>query len=241
MHNKINFFNHHLNITQYYYKMTITQDIIKIDNHEIKVIYENNILWCKAINICTYLLYKITSSDMPIRKLISTINVKKEGDFLIKAIKNSRETKYINKQGITELLLKSQKPPEKLLKVANVFDIKLTTLEPIHKDSLNIKVLSKEQQTLGNIIQAFNGESFLLQHTVGKYKIDLYMPDYKLAIECDEYGHSDRNKEYEQTRENYIKNKLECVFIRFNPDAPDFNIFNVINKMYNHIKIHQIA
>ena len=84
-------------------------------------------------------------------------------------------------------------------------------------------------------MQSFNGETFLLQHTVGKYKIDLYLPDYKLVIECDEHWHSDRDKEYEQTRENYIKNKIKCTFIRFNPDTPDFNIFNVINKIYNHI------
>ena len=56
------------------------------------------------------------------------------------------------------------------------------------QDSLNIKVLSKEQQTLGNIMQSFNGETFLLQHTVGKIQIRFFIPNYKLAIEYDEYG-----------------------------------------------------
>ena len=35
------------------------------------------------------------------------------------------------------------------------------------------------------------------QHNFLGYWIDLYFYDYKLAIEIDEYGHSDRNIDYQ--------------------------------------------
>ena len=35
--------------------------------------------------------------------------------------------------------------------------------------------------------------------------------------------------EYEKERAQYIREKLSCKIMRFNPDAPDFSIFTVIN------------
>ena len=69
------------------------------------------------------------------------------------------------------------------------------------------------------------------QYSVDQYKIDLYFPKHKLAIECDEFGHLDRDIEYEVKRQKYIKNKLGCQFIWYNTDAKDFNIFKVINRI----------
>lgn len=95
----------------------------------------------------------------------------------------------------------------------------------------------KEQSTLLQIMQAFNGEDMQRQYPVsrGKYRIDLYFPKYKLAIECDEFGHFDRPEGYDETREEYIKNELNCRFIRYNPDSDNFSIFNVINNIINYI------
>lgn len=86
-------------------------------------------------------------------------------------------------------------------------------------------------------MQAFNGEDMQRQYPVsrGKYRIDLYFPKYKLAIECDEFGHSDRPEGYDETRQEYIKNELNCRFIRYNPDSDNFSIFNVINNIINYI------
>ena len=90
----------------------------------------------------------------------------------------------------------------------------------------------KEQDSIHAILKTFKGENMLTQYSVGTYRIDLYFPDYKLAIECDEYDHSDRDQEYEQTRQHYIEDKLGCKFIRYNPDSKNYNIFNVLNKIY---------
>ena len=58
-----------------------------------------------------------------------------------------------------------------------------------------------------------------------------YFPDFiidcntfKLIIECDEYGHRDRDKKCEKIREDNIILALNknCVFIRFNPDNKQY-------------------
>ena len=58
---------------------------------------------------------------------------------------------------------------------------------------------------------------------------------YKLAVEVDESGHSDRNINDEIERQRALVRELNCVFIRINPDEPDFNIFREINKIHKHI------
>ena len=70
----------------------------------------------------------------------------------------------------------------------------------------------------------------LTQFNVDGYKIDHYFPRCKLAVECDEFGHKDRDIEYEVRQQKYIENKLRCQFIRFNLDARGFNIFEVANR-----------
>ena len=73
------------------------------------------------------------------------------------------------------------------------------------------------------------------QYTVLGYRIDLYFHIYKLAIEVDELGHNDRNIDYEIERQKALQRELNCVFIRINPDAVDFNIYREINKIHRHI------
>ena len=70
----------------------------------------------------------------------------------------------------------------------------------------------------------FKGTVMIDQYSVDNYRVDLYFPEYRLAIECDEFGHEDRDIGYEVTRQKYIENKLDCIFIRYNPDAKDFKI-----------------
>lgn len=99
---------------------------------------------------------------------------------------------------------------------------------------LNIKnyYITKEQQILYNIHEIFKGEEMIDQHNVGQYRIDLYFTKYKIAIECDENDHIDRDIEYEKKRENYITNTLKCTFIRFNPDDDNFNINKICNEIF---------
>ena len=63
----------------------------------------------------------------------------------------------------------------------------------------------------------------------------LYFHKYKLAIEVDELGHNDRNINCEIQRQQALERELNCIFIRINPNAIDFNIFKEMNKMCRHI------
>jgi very-short-patch-repair endonuclease len=103
---------------------------------------------------------------------------------------------------------------------------------------LNINVIRKlfpiETDIVLNIIEVFKNENIRRQFICDKYRIDLYFIDYKLAIECDEIHHI-YNKENDKIREEYIKTKLNCSFIRFNPYDEDFNILHLYNKIHTHI------
>lgn len=67
------------------------------------------------------------------------------------------------------------------------------------------------------------------QFEVGKYRIDCYFPDMKLAVECDEHGHADRDKRKELQREIHIREALGCLFFRYNPHEED--VFTTVRRL----------
>ena len=73
------------------------------------------------------------------------------------------------------------------------------------------------------------------QYSVLGYRTDLYFHKYRLAIEVDELGHTDRNLSNEIERQKALEEELNCVIIRINPDEIDYNIFREINKIQRHI------
>ena len=89
---------------------------------------------------------------------------------------------------------------------------------------------TKEQTVISTTKDAFEGKNMQRQYTVLGYRIDLYFHEHKLAIEVDKLGHNDRSIDYEIERERALERELNCVFIRINPDAVDFNIGKEINK-----------
>lgn len=96
---------------------------------------------------------------------------------------------------------------------------------------------SIESNTLDIVEAALDGFAICKrQYNVDFYRIDLYLPEYKLAIECDEFGHASRSEWTETGRQSYLEIKLGCEFIRFNPNEVDFNIGKVINKIFQKIQ-----
>ena len=65
-----------------------------------------------------------------------------------------------------------------------------------------------EQDIIGALQLAFKGTITNTQHYVVGKKIDLYFPEYKLAIEIDECDHVDRDYEHEQYRQLMIEKNL---------------------------------
>ena len=60
----------------------------------------------------------------------------------------------------------------------------------------------------------FEGENIQPHYSVLGYRIDLYLHEYKLAIEVDELGHTNRNINNEIKRQKALKKELNCIFIR---------------------------
>ena len=66
-------------------------------------------------------------------------------------------------------------------------------------------------------------------------KIDLYIHDYNLAIEVNEFDHCDRNNNDDKKREEK-EEELDCKFIRIDPNEECFNKFKGIKEINRHIK-----
>ena len=130
---------------------------------------------------------------------------------------------YINEERMIELLVGSQQPLAKEL--AEYMGIKI----------IGHKYVRKEAGTIYTIQKVFEGISMKRQFSIGSYRIDLYFPEHKLAIECDEHDHKDRDINYEIRRQKFIEDQLNCKFIRYNPDAKDFMIDSVLNKIFQYI------
>ena len=122
-----------------------------------------------------------------------------------------------------ELLVESQKPMAKEL--AEHMGIKI----------IGYKYVRKEASTIDTIQKDFEGISMKQQFSIEPYRIDLYFREHKLAIECDEHDHKDRDINYEIRRQKFIEDQLSCRFIRYNPDAKDFMTESVLNKIFQYI------
>ena len=132
---------------------------------------------------------------------------------------------YLTYDGVCYILTKSKKSV--IIEVAKDFQINIKT----------ITYSCIEAETTNIIKKTFNGEEILDQYNVNGYKLDLYFPKYNLAIECDERLHLQlQHQLYDIGREEYIKSQIGCSFIRYNPDAKDFDIYQLLNDIFKHIK-----
>lgn len=136
-----------------------------------------------------------------------------------------QKSSYINKNGLIWILRKSRKKDIDI--VANSYGIKLDTLY----------IPSTERTTLDIIIRVFAREKIIEQYKVdikGKiYYLDVYFPEYKLAIECDE-NHHKRQNEIDIKRQEDIEKEFNIAFLRYIPNSKEENIiYNLIRDIYN--------
>ena len=82
--------------------------------------------------------------------------------------------------------------------------------------------MTQEESVLTKLDTYFKTEDKLFQHSVLGYRIDLYVPKYKLAIDVDELGHCTRNIKSEIERQSRIEQELGCKFI--DPSREKFDI-----------------
>lgn len=132
----------------------------------------------------------------------------------------------ITRDGVIEILLKTRKRLS-----ADATHL----LKEFKIDITNKKCLTKEQQTLSAITNAFKMEKYEDQYKIGNYYVDLYFSEYQIVVECDENGHLDRKPANERERMNYVNLTFgidDSNWIRYNPDDHDFDISKVIGKIY---------
>jgi very-short-patch-repair endonuclease len=91
--------------------------------------------------------------------------------------------------------------------------------------------LTREQKTIGQIVRAFAHLRAERQYRAPPYAVDLYFPDHRIAVECDEHGHRSYNQEAETRRQQHLERALACTFVHYDPDAPGFNVGDVINRI----------
>lgn len=86
-----------------------------------------------------------------------------------------------------------------------------------NKFKYNIRSARFEYKYINEIQDFLNvmNIEYILQYPVDNYRIDLYIPQYNLAIEIDEEEHKYK-KDYDSKRQNYIENKIHCTFVRIN-------------------------
>ncbi len=107
------------------------------------------------------------------------------------------------------------------------------------EDIAGIKILRHnppiEQDTIGFLFTLLKDYKPSREFFCVKYRIDLYFKKQKLAIECDEYGHQNRDPKNEAERQTFLSEKLDCKFIRFNPHASDFVFADVSYKILEYL------
>ena len=136
-------------------------------------------------------------------------------------IKGSKHFMYVHEDIAITIILQSRLSDSETIKFRSDLGF----------NQINL-ILKKEQTVLKSIKDTFAEEDMQTQHSVLGYMIDLYFHKYKLAIEVDELGHTNRNINNEIERQKALEKELNCVFIRINPDEKDFNIFKEIKKIY---------
>jgi very-short-patch-repair endonuclease len=165
-----------------------------------------------------------------IRNTIQDYDITEKVELIVETAGGPQKVTFLTSRGIKKVICKSRKP--KAIKFAKMINLNIYDTFYIPFEISFVNFLQK----------IYSSEKLIHQYTIGKYKIDLYLPDYNLVIECDEHFHIFQ-KEEDIKREKYIKDKLNCTFIRFiqsksNECLPE--LLNNINKIIEDKKLQDL-
>jgi hypothetical protein len=205
----------------------------------VKILRENNInIHILENNICNEPLFRAGDLGLVlemsnINKNISNFDETEKVTCIIKSNGGPQSTTFLTVKGIKKIISSSRKPSAinlaKLLNI-NIFDVFYIPLET------SLICFLKEVYSAEELVHQY-------KYNIEPYRIDLYFPKYRLAVECDEYFH-DNKKEEDIKRENYIKEKLDCKFLRFKQDKKNKYLpilLNDINKNIESVKLDEIS
>ncbi|MDE5108750.1 MAG: DUF559 domain-containing protein [Trichodesmium sp. St17_bin3_1_1] len=190
-----------------------TLNSISYNQNDIMYRYIDNQKWYVLKHICKALDLKSFNTNKIPKEHLSYMYIPSK--------RYAQRVVTINEKGLQIMFSSTNKPNAKGLSI---------------KLQLQLAIFQrKEVDILETISRAFHNEKSIREYSIGKYRIDLYFPKYKLAVECDENNHQNYEILNEKLRELYIQEQLKCTFLRFNPDEPEFNIGEPINKILSHI------
>ena len=201
-------------------------DILTFNKHDtvarVKGIVVDGNAWFKGKEVATILGYANTKNAInkhvhkDDKKTLGELDAPHHGSLTY----NHRNLIYINNRGLKSLVLKSEKPIA--AELAKQMGIAVET-----------KYLRKELEIVSFIEEFLTRLTipFEFQKTVGWYRVDLYLPHRRLAIEIDEFGHRQRDPDLERQREQYIKRALQCRFLRVNPDEENFKLAHCLAEL----------
>lgn len=95
---------------------------------------------------------------------------------------------------------------------------------------LRIETTKGEQILWQKLRRQSLGYKFRRQYGIGRYIIDFYCQELRLAIEVDGITHEDK-VDYEQGRDNYLKNK-NIKILHFRSEEIFNNLNNVVKNIY---------
>ena len=125
------------------------------------------------------------------------------------------------------LLRRNRKSQDELNQILESFGIPKSQYE-------TALISQPEKDTISSIQRAIPFES-LPEFRLGEYRIDLYFPSVNICVECDENNHAKYDQMKEIARYNFIRKHLRCEVIRYDPYASNFNVSDVIRKIFEMI------
>ena len=112
------------------------------------------------------------------------------------------------------------------LRIQVIMDCRTTQAVKFRKELQYDPIMTQEQSILTELDTYFKTEDKIFQHYVLGYRIDMYVPKYKLAIDVDELGHCTKDIKSEIERQNKMEKELGCKFIRIDPSREYFDIID---------------
>ena len=97
------------------------------------------------------------------------------------------------------------------------------------------RYISPGEETITFLMQVF-GSRFrcIPEHEINVYRVDLFISDKNVVVECDEYGHKRYGTAEESIRTAVITSHIPNIrWVRFNPHSPDFKLSLVVQKVMN--------
>ena len=96
-------------------------------------------------------------------------------------------------------------------------------------------IMTQEESVLTKLDTYLETEEKIFQHYVLGYRIDIYIPEYKLAIEVDELGYCTRDLKSEIERQKIIEEELSCEFITIDPSKENFDIVGTFSRIKDYL------